>query len=84
MLKTSLRIKPDCHFAFFGPKFSGRCIVGNSHHAAISERNKQLVVYDPDCHNYSETNPPLWVEIEPGHFVRGSQSEIDAYRKVLG
>jgi len=50
----------------------------------ISERNKQLVVYDPDCHNYSETNPPLWVEIEPGHFVRGSQSEIDEYRKVLG
>ena len=49
----------------------------------ISERNKVLEVYDPGCHNYSDQNPPLWEEVEPGHFVRGSRAELDAYRARL-
>ena len=49
----------------------------------VSERNKKLLVYDPAQHDYSESNPPLWEEIEPGHFVRGSRRELDAYRAKL-
>ncbi len=49
----------------------------------VSERNKKLLVYDPAQHNYSESNPPLWEEVEPGHFVRGSRRELDAYRAKL-
>ena len=49
----------------------------------ISERKKVLEVYDPTCHDYSAQNPPLWEEVEPGHFVRGSRRELDAYRAKL-
>ncbi len=49
-----------------------------------SERKKQLVVYDPTQHGYTEDDPPLWEELEPGHFVRGSRRELEGYRKVLG
>ena len=49
----------------------------------VWERNKQLLVYDPAQHHYSESNPPLWKELEPGHFVRGSEEELDIYRKRL-
>ncbi len=50
----------------------------------IAERKKKLLVYDPACHGYTENDPPLWEELEPGHFVRGSRRELDGYRKVLG
>ena len=49
----------------------------------IAERSKQLLVYDPACHNYSETNQPRWEEITPGHFVLGSAEELDSYRAQL-
>ena len=49
----------------------------------VSERNKKLLVYDPAQHDYSESNPPLWEEVEPGHFVRGSRRELDIYRAKL-
>lgn len=49
----------------------------------VSERKKKLLVYDPAQHHYSESDPPLWEEIEPGHFVRGSRRELDAYRAKL-
>ena len=49
----------------------------------VSERSKKLLVYDPAQHDYSESNPPLWEEVEPGHFVRGSRRELDAYRTKL-
>jgi len=47
----------------------------------IAERQKQLLVYDPACHGYSETNQPGWHEIIPGHYVLASEAELDAYRK---
>ena len=50
----------------------------------IGERNKKLEVYDPSMHHYSEANPPLWEELEPGHFVRGSREELDACKARLG
>ena len=49
----------------------------------VSERNKKLLVYDPAQHDYNESNPPLWEEVEPGHFVRGSRRELDVYRAKL-
>lgn len=49
-----------------------------------SERNKVPLIYDPSCHHYSQSEPPLWAELEPGHFVRGSERELDEYRKMLG
>lgn len=49
----------------------------------VSERRKKLLVYDPAQHDYSESNPPLWEEVEPGHFVRGSRRELDIYRAKL-
>ncbi len=48
----------------------------------IREREKVLEVYDPGCHDYSKEKPE-WVEIEPGHFVRGNKPELERYRKVL-
>ena len=47
----------------------------------IAERQKKLLVYDPACHGYSETNQPGWHEIIPGHYVLASEAELDAYRK---
>ena len=47
----------------------------------IAERQKKLIVYDPACHNYSETNQPSWNEIVPGHFVLASESEMAEYKK---
>ena len=49
----------------------------------IAERSKQLLVYDPACHNYSESNQPRWEEITPGHFILGSAEELDSYRAQL-
>ena len=49
----------------------------------VAERNKKLVVYDPTQHGYTEADPPLWAELTPGHFVRGSQRELEEYRKML-
>ena len=48
----------------------------------VAERNKKLVVYDPTQHGYTEADPPLWAELTPGHFVRGSQRELEEYRKM--
>ena len=47
----------------------------------IAERQKKLIVYDPACHGYSETNRPGWHEIVPGHFVLASEEELEEYRK---
>ena len=49
----------------------------------IAERHKKLLVYDPSCHHYSETDQPSWHEIRPGHFVQASQEELEQYQKQL-
>lgn len=48
----------------------------------ILERQKELVVYDPDMHDYSVDKPEM-VEIKPGHFVWGNKAEMETYRKSL-
>ena len=47
-----------------------------------SEKNKQLLVYDPSCHDYS-VDKPVWHEIEPGHFVLGNQKELAEYAAMI-
>ena len=47
-----------------------------------SEKTKQLLVYDPGCHDYS-VDKPVWHEIEPGHFILGNQKELDEYAKMI-
>ena len=46
------------------------------------EKEKKIVVYDPNMHDYS-VDKPQWVEIEPGHFVRGNEAELDKYREMI-
>ena len=47
------------------------------------EQKKKVLVYDPSCHTYSANERPIWTEIAPGHFVRGSERELTAYREKL-
>ena len=44
------------------------------------EKKKRLLVYDPSVHDYS-VDKPMWQEIANGHYVYGSQKELEAYRK---
>lgn len=48
----------------------------------ILERQKELVVYDPDQHDYSVDKPKM-VEIKPGHYVWGNDKELATYRQNL-
>ena len=47
-----------------------------------AEKSKQLLVYDPEMHDYS-VNKPVWCEIEPGHFVLANAPEIEEYKQTL-
>jgi oligopeptide transport system ATP-binding protein len=43
------------------------------------ERDRPLVVYEPrTAHDYS-VEKPQWREAEPGHFVMGTQKELEAW-----
>ncbi|WP_289286212.1 ATP-binding cassette domain-containing protein [Faecalibaculum rodentium] len=46
------------------------------------ERNKKLIVYTGDEHDYS-VDKPKWVEIKEGHFVLANEAELAEYRKHL-
>lgn len=48
----------------------------------ILERQKQVLVYDPDVHDYA-VDKPQWVEIKEGHFILGNKAEIGQYRQML-
>ncbi|MCR8967591.1 ATP-binding cassette domain-containing protein [Streptococcus zalophi] len=48
----------------------------------ILERQKELIVYDVDQHDYSVDKPTM-VEIKPNHFVWGNTKEINSYREKL-
>ncbi|ACG63022.1 oligopeptide ABC transporter ATP-binding protein [Streptococcus equi subsp. zooepidemicus Sz35] len=48
----------------------------------ILERQKKLVVYHPEQHDYSVDKPSM-VEIKPNHFVWANQAEAERYRKEL-
>lgn len=42
------------------------------------EKNKVLIMYDPEAHDYS-TEKPSWREVFPGHFVLASAKEALEY-----
>ena len=46
----------------------------------ILERQKTLIVYNPDQHDYSVDKPEM-VEVKPGHYVWCNQSELVQYKK---
>ena len=46
------------------------------------EKNKQLLVYDANQHDYS-VDKPSFHEIKPGHFVWANEKELAEYRKVI-
>lgn len=48
----------------------------------ILERQKELVVYNPDQHDYTVDKPSM-VEIKPNHFVWANQSEVEKYKNEL-
>ncbi|HEP1259210.1 TPA: ABC transporter ATP-binding protein [Streptococcus pyogenes] len=48
----------------------------------ILERQKELVVYHSDQHDYTLDKPSM-VEIKPNHFVWANQAEIEKYQKEL-
>ncbi|WP_422388905.1 ATP-binding cassette domain-containing protein [Helicovermis profundi] len=52
------------------------------HPDPISERDKIIEVYNPECHNY-EIDKPKWVEIEKDHFVLANEEEINEYKNAL-
>ncbi len=45
------------------------------------ERNKQLIVYDPKEHERPGAEL-LWQEIVPGHFVLGTEMQIEEYHRL--
>ena len=47
----------------------------------IIEKSKKLYVYDPSMHDYSTEQPEL-TDLGNGHFVFGSPSEIEEYKKI--
>lgn len=42
----------------------------------ILERQKELIVYNPEQHDYTEDKPTM-VEIKPNHFVWANQAEVE-------
>ncbi len=49
------------------------------------EKCKTLLVYEPEkCHYDYEASPPVWTEIEPGHFIMANERELEEYRVQIG
>ena len=46
------------------------------------EKKKVIQIYDPSCHHY-ETDKPVWLEIEEGHFILANREEEARYRAQL-
>ena len=45
------------------------------------EKNKKLIVYDPQAHQYT-TDRPTWREVFPGHFVLANEAEVAAFKAM--
>ena len=43
------------------------------------EREKKLLVYEPEMHDYS-VDTPDWVEMRPDHFVLANQKEVGEWK----
>lgn len=47
------------------------------------ERKKEIRIYNPMQHHYTEDDVVTLHEIEPGHFVRASEKELEHYKARL-
>ncbi len=47
-----------------------------------AEKDKKLIVYDPNMHDYS-MDKPAWCEVEPEHYVLANQAELAEYKTIL-
>ena len=47
-----------------------------------TERKRKRVSYDPSMHDYTKLQPK-WLEIRPGHWIYGSEPEVEKYKKEL-
>lgn len=47
------------------------------------EAKKQIIVYNPLVHNYTEEDPADLYEVEPNHFVRADTRELKEYLEVV-
>jgi oligopeptide transport system ATP-binding protein len=47
------------------------------------EKQRVRYIYDPSVHGYTPNDEVVLREIEPGHFVRSSVKEAEAYKKTL-
>jgi oligopeptide transport system ATP-binding protein len=47
------------------------------------EKDKELLVYNPDIHNY-EKDKPTWREIRKDHFILANDEEFLKYKEELG
>ena len=45
------------------------------------DRQKQLLVYDADMHDYDK-NPPAWREVSEEHFVLANEREVKEWKQV--
>ncbi len=48
----------------------------------ILARKKELIVYDPEMHDYS-VDKPTFSEVKPGHFVYGNEKELEGYHQTI-
>lgn len=48
----------------------------------ILARKKNLIVYNPEMHDYS-VDKPIFSEVQPGHFVYGNEKELEGYRQAI-
>ena len=48
----------------------------------ILARKKELIVYEPEMHDYS-VDKPTFSEVKPGHFVYGNEKELEGYRQTI-
>ena len=49
----------------------------------VAEKRKKLLVYDPSIHRYDQETT-AWTEVESGHFVLGSQRELQEWARPDG
>ena len=47
------------------------------------EKNKQLIKFDYSMLQYGPEDNASWTEVSPGHYVYGSERELDGYRNYI-
>ena len=47
----------------------------------VVQRTRRPLMYDPSQHDYT-VDKPRWAEVRPGHFVWGSEPELDAWAAI--